>query len=95
MRKIVRQERLKDDKKARLIEAAIEEFNEHGLQNASYNRIIERSGLNKEAVYYYFENKDALFYTVLKHCNLLIKKKSELQRYFPLYLYLPTPIQKN
>ena len=45
MRKIVRQERLKDDKKARLIEAAIEEFNEHGLQNASYNRIIERSGL--------------------------------------------------
>ena len=66
MRKIVRQERLKDDKKARLIEAAIEEFNEHGLQNASYNRIIERSGLSKGAVYYYFENKDALFCTVLE-----------------------------
>lgn len=66
MRKIVRQERLKDDKKARLIEAAIEEFNEHGLQNASYNRIIERSGLSKGAVYYYFENKDALFCTVIE-----------------------------
>ena len=66
MRKIVRQEQLKDDKKARLIEAAIEEFNEHGLQNASYNRIIERSGLSKGAVYYYFENKDALFCTVIE-----------------------------
>lgn len=66
MKKIVRQERLKDDKKARLIEAAIEEFNKHGLQNASYNRIIERSGLSKGAVYYYFENKDALFCTVLE-----------------------------
>ena len=31
MREIVRQERLKDDKKARLIAAAVEEFNEQGL----------------------------------------------------------------
>lgn len=63
---IVRQERLKDDKRKRLIEAAIEEFNEHGLQNASYNRIIERSGLSKGTVYYYFDNKDSLLSTVIE-----------------------------
>ena len=64
--RIVRQERLKDEKRTRLIEAAIEEFNEHGLRNASYNRIIERSGLSKGAVYYYFENKDSLLCTVIE-----------------------------
>ena len=35
MRKIVRQERLKDDKKARLIEAAIEEFNKAAILSAT------------------------------------------------------------
>ena len=63
---IDRQERLKDDKRMRLIEAAIEEFNENGLQNASYNRIIERSGLSKGAVYYYFDNKESLLSTVIE-----------------------------
>lgn len=64
--RIVRQERLKDEKRTRLIEAAIEEFNEHGLQKASYNRIIERSGLSKGSVYYYFDNKDSLLRTVIE-----------------------------
>ncbi|GHV37054.1 TetR family transcriptional regulator [Synergistales bacterium] len=62
---IVRQERLDDAKRERLIEAAIEEFAERGFDAASYNRIIEKSGLSKGSVYYYFENKDSLIATVL------------------------------
>ena len=62
---IVRQERLDDAKRARLMEAAIEEFSERGFEGASYNKIIERSGLSKGTVYYYFDNKDSLLRTVL------------------------------
>ena len=63
---IVRQERLDDAKRARLMEAAVEEFSERGIEAASYNKIIERSGLSKGTVYYYFDNKEALLYTVLE-----------------------------
>ena len=62
---IVRQERLDDAKRTRLMEAAIEEFAERGIESASYNKIIERSGLSKGTVYYYFDNKDSLLLTVL------------------------------
>jgi len=62
---IVRQERLSYAKRTRLINAAIEEFAERGVDSASYNKIIERSGLSKGTVYYYFDNKDSLLMTVL------------------------------
>ena len=44
----------------------VEEFSERGIEAASYNKIIERSGLSKGTVYYYFDNKEALLYTVLE-----------------------------
>jgi AcrR family transcriptional regulator len=49
----------------RLTEAAIEEFAEHGFDAASYNKIIEHSGLSKGTVYYYFDNKESLLLTVV------------------------------
>ena len=63
---IVRQERLDDSKKNKLIEAAIHEFTERGIERASYNKIIERSGLSKGTVYYYFDNKETLLLMVLE-----------------------------
>lgn len=66
MREIVRGAGLKAEKRHRLVEAAIEEFNDCGLKNASYNRIIERSGLSKGSVYYYFDNKDSLLNIVME-----------------------------
>jgi len=47
------------------MDAAIEEFAARGIDSASYNKIIERSGLSKGTVYYYFDNKDNLLLTVL------------------------------
>jgi AcrR family transcriptional regulator len=47
------------------MEAAIEEFAEHGFDAASYNKIIERSNLSKGTVYYYFDNKESLLLTVV------------------------------
>jgi len=42
------------------MDSAIKEFAERGFENASYNKIIERSGLSKGTVYYYFANKESL-----------------------------------
>jgi AcrR family transcriptional regulator len=62
----VRSRKLDEEKRRSLIDAAIEEIAVNGIEGASYNRIIERSGLSKGVVYYYFENKESLYRTVLQ-----------------------------
>ncbi len=49
----------------KLLEAAQVEFSEHGLAGARVDRIAERSGVNKQRIYAYFGNKEALFSAVL------------------------------
>ncbi|WP_435131671.1 TetR family transcriptional regulator [Actinacidiphila sp. bgisy144] len=48
-----------------LLEAAVVEFAERGLEGASMAAIAERAGINKERLYRYFGDKDSLFDTVL------------------------------
>lgn len=57
------------EKQQALLGAALEEISENGLEGASYNRIIERSGLSKGVVYYYFKNKESLYMTVLSEAK--------------------------
>jgi AcrR family transcriptional regulator len=45
----------------RILEAAIEEFVEHGLAGARVDRIAERAGANKQLLYRHFGNKEGLF----------------------------------
>lgn len=47
--------------KARLLDAAVDEFAEHGLAGARVDRIAERAGANKRLLYVYFGNKEELF----------------------------------
>ena len=49
----------------RLKEAAAAEFAEHGPDGTTMARIAERAGINKERLYKYFGDKQALFETVL------------------------------
>ena len=49
-----------------ILDAAREEFAEHGLGGARVDRIAERASLNKRLIYYYFANKDSLFGAVLE-----------------------------
>ncbi|MGC1304340.1 MAG: TetR family transcriptional regulator [Caulobacteraceae bacterium] len=54
----------------RILEAAMAEFSAHGIAGARVDRIAAAAGCNKNLIYIYFENKEALFNTVLQK-NLL------------------------
>lgn len=56
---------LAPERRAAILAAAAEEFARAGLEGASYNRIIARAGASKGAMYYYFDNKEDLFLTVV------------------------------
>lgn len=51
----------------RIIEAALEEFTEHGVDGARVNRIVHRAGVSKQLFYYYFESKEEVYKLVLEH----------------------------
>ena len=59
-------DKLDDPRKRAILAAAAEELAERGFAGASYNRIIERAGISKGAMYYYFADKDDLYRTVLQ-----------------------------
>jgi AcrR family transcriptional regulator len=53
--------------RARILDAATQEFARSGLGGARVDRIAERAGANKRMLYYYFGDKDGLFLAVLEH----------------------------
>ncbi|MCX4246932.1 TetR/AcrR family transcriptional regulator [Paraliomyxa miuraensis] len=59
-------ERLPPERREAILDAAAAEVGEHGFARASYNRIIERAGLSKGAMYYYFDDKQDLYATVVE-----------------------------
>jgi len=52
--------------KARIFQAATTEFAEHGIAGARVDRIAKQAQANKQLIYAYFGNKDALFTAVLE-----------------------------
>ena len=56
---------LPDEKRNTIINAATDEFIEHGLENASTNRIVAKSGISKGSFYQYFDDKRDLFMHLL------------------------------
>ncbi|HHX62127.1 MAG TPA: TetR/AcrR family transcriptional regulator [Epulopiscium sp.] len=52
-------------KKQQIIDAAIEVIKEKGVEDATVREIANRAGLTTGAIYYYYKNKDELFYDVI------------------------------
>lgn len=52
--------------RARILDAATEEFAAHGVAGARVDRIAERSGMSKPMIYTYFGGKAALFDAVFE-----------------------------
>lgn len=53
--------RLDDDKKERVMRAAIEEFQAHGFEKAKIEAIAKNAGVAKGSIYQYFDDKKELF----------------------------------
>lgn len=60
---LARYESIDKSLKMRILDAAKQEFSTHGYLDASYNKIIQKIGISKGSMYYYFENKEDLFIT--------------------------------
>lgn len=73
------EERLRDaDRSQRtILNAARDEFAEHGLGGARMDRIAEHAGLNKRLIYYYFEDKEKLFQAVLEQAYRHIREEEQ------------------
>jgi AcrR family transcriptional regulator len=72
--------------RAKILEAATDEFTKHGLGGARVDRIAKRAGTNERMLYYYFISKEQLFLTVLEsvYINLAeAEKKLELDHLEP------------
>lgn len=57
--------KLSSEKRQTILTAAAEGFAEHGFESASQNRMIAEAGISKGAFYYYFDDKEDLYATVL------------------------------
>ena len=65
-----RLDNLDPHKQERLFEAAADEFSDKGFDGASLNRIIERAGMSKGSLYYYFEDKNDLYASVVEKATV-------------------------
>ncbi|MCE7793984.1 TetR/AcrR family transcriptional regulator [Salipaludibacillus sp. CUR1] len=52
---------LSEDKKERILNVMIDEFYEHGYENASISRIVASAGIAKGSFYQYFNDKQDMF----------------------------------
>ncbi len=64
----------------RILEAAIEEFVEHGLAGARVDRIAERAGANKQLLYRHFGSKDGLFDAAVR---AMVERFNQIRRTLP------------
>tara|TARA_B100000900_G_scaffold319541_1_gene278671 strand:- start:1192 stop:1815 length:624 start_codon:yes stop_codon:yes gene_type:complete len=58
-------ESLDESLRTRILDVSKDDFSKHGYENTSYNKIIQKIGISKGSMYYYFENKEDLFITCL------------------------------
>ena len=61
-----KQSRNREITKAKILDAAVEEFAQYGLVGTRVEAIANRSGVTKAMVCYYFENKEKLYQAVLQ-----------------------------
>jgi len=64
-RRTLRSPRDPERTRVRLLQAAFQEIHRSGFRNADLDAILARAGVTKGALYYHFENKEALGYAVV------------------------------
>ncbi|MFW5788255.1 MAG: TetR/AcrR family transcriptional regulator [Halanaerobiales bacterium] len=71
-----------EEKKDKIIQAALREFAEHGYEQASTNEIVQEAGVSKGLLFHYFGSKKELFLSVFDYC---IKCYEKIYRKYNLH----------
>jgi len=58
----------------RILKAAVTEFANRGFSGARVDDIAQRAGINKQLIYYYYENKEKLYAEVLESVHAKVEK---------------------
>lgn len=58
---------LNDEKRNRILNAAINEFAQKGYENASTNEIVKGANISKGLLFHYFKNKNDLYFFLYEH----------------------------
>ena len=59
--------KIDSEKRSHILETALKEFSMNGYRGSSINRISKSAGLSAGHLYYYFENKEDLYLTVVDY----------------------------
>ncbi len=94
---------MKEDKKKKILEKAIELFGEAGYLKTTVEEITNSLSISKGSFYTYFDSKESLLLGILnylfeQHCIILDKTAEEtkdLDAESTLWLYLKTSIEKT
>jgi AcrR family transcriptional regulator len=70
-------QKLSPTRQESILAAAADEFAQHGYGAASMNRIVERAGSSKGALYYYFDSKADLLATVVERAATRVMAELE------------------
>lgn len=70
-------ENLSEEKKSRILNAAFEVFGKYGYHKASINDIAKRAGISKASLFYYFENKESLYFYLHDFATLSIAARMQ------------------
>lgn len=62
-------EELPPEKRMRIINAGLECFGQYGYKKANTDLIVQKAGISKGALFYYFKNKEAFYLYLCKFCS--------------------------
>ena len=65
------------DKRQEILDAAIKLFSERGFEKTTVDEIAARANVGKGTIYLYFENKEQIFFAVIKEGMTEINRRFE------------------
>jgi len=68
-------ENLEDEKKRRIINAALEVFSKQDYKHATTDQIVHIAGISKGSLFQYFKNKKTLYLDLYSYCYDIVKKE--------------------
>jgi AcrR family transcriptional regulator len=64
-----------DQRKDRILEAALIEFSDKGYKKASTNTIVREAGVSKGLLFHYYKSKKDLYILLFNHANKVIEEE--------------------